>query len=200
VRIDFSGGVAVVTCRASGIGEACVQVLAVAAGSFVGSLDVGDASVDAAVAAVDAQCGVPQRTMPPEELTMGQWSFVARVDLRGAYPCRACERRGDSQHRVAGRHGLLPAVFVRACQGGPDQPDRVSAWGRNGAEEGARERVLAWLHADARAREGRAPGRLVQVREIAQAVAFLASAQASAVAGINLPVDAGYLVAIPWAS
>jgi enoyl-[acyl-carrier-protein] reductase (NADH) len=40
----------------------------------------------------------------------------------------------------------------------------------------------------------------VQVREIAQAVAFLASAQASAVAGINLPVDAGYLVAIPWAS
>jgi len=43
-------------------------------------------------------------------------------------------------------------------------------------------------------------GRLVQAREIAHAVAFLASAQAGAITGVNLPVDAGYLVAVPWAS
>ena len=43
-------------------------------------------------------------------------------------------------------------------------------------------------------------GRLIEPREIANAVAFLASDRASAITGINLPVDAGYLVATPWAS
>ncbi len=96
MRIDFSGRVAVVTD---------------AAGSVAGSLDVGeDASVDAAVAAVDAQCGVPQvlinsagvlqRTMAPEDLTLREWSFVARVDLRGTYPCRA--RFGAAMARAGG--------------------------------------------------------------------------------------------------
>lgn len=93
-----------VSCRASGIGEARVQVLAVAAGSFVGSLDVGDASVDAAVAAVDAQCGVPQRTMPPEEVTMGQWSFVARVAC--AAPTRAARASGGAIVNIASLAGM----------------------------------------------------------------------------------------------
>jgi NAD(P)-dependent dehydrogenase (short-subunit alcohol dehydrogenase family) len=43
-------------------------------------------------------------------------------------------------------------------------------------------------------------GRLIEPREIANAVAFLASNRASAITGINLPVDAGYRVATPWAS
>ena len=81
MRIDFSGQVAVVTGGASGIGEACVQVLAAAGarvvvadrnfaaaqavaaavGGIAVPLDVGDdGSVDTAVAAVEAQCGVPQ--------------------------------------------------------------------------------------------------------------------------------------------
>ncbi len=41
-------------------------------------------------------------------------------------------------------------------------------------------------------------GRLVSANEIANAVTFLASDLASAVTGINLPVDAGYLVAGSW--
>ncbi len=43
-------------------------------------------------------------------------------------------------------------------------------------------------------------GRLVRADEVAAAVVFLASDLASAVTGVNLPVDAGYLVATPWAS
>jgi len=43
-------------------------------------------------------------------------------------------------------------------------------------------------------------GRLVNPAEIAAAVAFLASPAASAITGVNLPVDCGYLVATPWAS
>jgi hypothetical protein len=43
-------------------------------------------------------------------------------------------------------------------------------------------------------------GRLIRPEEVAEAVAFLASDLASAITGTNLPVDAGYLVATPWAS
>lgn len=43
-------------------------------------------------------------------------------------------------------------------------------------------------------------GRLVQSREIAAAVTFLASDLASGITGVNLPVDVGYLVATPWQS
>ena len=41
-------------------------------------------------------------------------------------------------------------------------------------------------------------GRLVEPVEIARAVAFLASDQAAAITGINLPVDCGWLVAGSW--
>ncbi len=43
-------------------------------------------------------------------------------------------------------------------------------------------------------------GRLVHAEEIAAAVVFLGSAAASAITGVNLPVDCGYLVATPWSS
>jgi enoyl-[acyl-carrier-protein] reductase (NADH) len=43
-------------------------------------------------------------------------------------------------------------------------------------------------------------GRLVQPGEIAAAVGFLVSDLASAITGVNLAVDAGNLVALPWAS
>jgi enoyl-[acyl-carrier-protein] reductase (NADH) len=48
--------------------------------------------------------------------------------------------------------------------------------------------------------EATALGRLVRAEEIAQAVVFLASSAASAITGVNLAVDCGYLVATPWAS
>ncbi|MBX6370104.1 MAG: SDR family oxidoreductase, partial [Rhodospirillales bacterium] len=43
-------------------------------------------------------------------------------------------------------------------------------------------------------------GRLLDPREIAAAVCFLASDLASGITGVNLPVDLGYLVATPWQS
>jgi NAD(P)-dependent dehydrogenase (short-subunit alcohol dehydrogenase family) len=48
--------------------------------------------------------------------------------------------------------------------------------------------------------ESSALGRLVAAEEIAGAALFLCSSLASAVTGVNLPVDAGYLVATPWAA
>lgn len=43
-------------------------------------------------------------------------------------------------------------------------------------------------------------GRLVNPDEVARAMVFLASNCAAAITGVNLPVDAGYLVARSWAS
>ena len=41
-------------------------------------------------------------------------------------------------------------------------------------------------------------GRMVTPEDVARAVAFLASEDASAITGINLPVDCGWLVAPSW--
>ena len=41
-------------------------------------------------------------------------------------------------------------------------------------------------------------GRMIRPEEIANAVAFLMSDEASAVTGANLPIDAGWLVTSPW--
>ncbi|MBI5720990.1 MAG: SDR family oxidoreductase [Rubrivivax sp.] len=252
MKLDFSGQVAVVTGGASGIGEACAQVLAAAGarvvvadrnlaaaqavaaatGGIAVALDVGDdASVDAAVAAVEAQCGVPQvlvnsagvlqRTLPPEELTLREWDFVARIDLRGTYLC--CARFGAAMARAGG--GAIVNIASVAGMGsgplhsyGPAKAGVINLteclaaeWGSKGVrvnavspgfthtpalEKGITTRTLA---ADDMAGNS-ALGRLIQPREIAHAVAFLASTQASAITGINLPVDAGCLVATPWAS
>jgi NAD(P)-dependent dehydrogenase (short-subunit alcohol dehydrogenase family) len=43
-------------------------------------------------------------------------------------------------------------------------------------------------------------GRLVEPAEVASAVAFLASSAASAITGINLPVDCGWLAGATWAA
>ena len=47
---------------------------------------------------------------------------------------------------------------------------------------------------------GGASGRIVSPLEVAQAAAFLLSDEASAITGVNLPVDHGWLVASSWES
>jgi NAD(P)-dependent dehydrogenase (short-subunit alcohol dehydrogenase family) len=42
--------------------------------------------------------------------------------------------------------------------------------------------------------------RLLKPEEIAAGICFLASDLASGITGVNLPVDAGYLVGTPWAA
>ena len=46
--------------------------------------------------------------------------------------------------------------------------------------------------------ESSALGRLVRPSEIAETVAFLASSAASAITGVTIPVDAGWLIAPSW--
>lgn len=252
MKLDFSGQVAVVTGGASGIGEACVWVLAEAGaqvvvadrneaaaravaeaiGGIALALDVGEeASVEALVAAVQERCGVPnvlvnsagvlQRTLPPEELSLREWDFVARIDLRGTYLC--CARFGAAMAQrgsgaivniasVAGmgsgplhsygpaKAGVINLTECLAAEWGP-KGVRVNAVSPGFTHTPALEKGITTRTLETGAMTTHAAlGRLIEPREIANAVAFLASKQASAITGINLPVDAGYLVATPWAS
>jgi enoyl-[acyl-carrier-protein] reductase (NADH) len=45
-----------------------------------------------------------------------------------------------------------------------------------------------------------ATGHIASVNEVAQAAAFLLSDEASAITGVNLPVDHGWLVATSWST
>lgn len=196
------------------------------------AIDVGEEdSVNAAAEEVSAafgrvdvlvnSAGVLQRTLPPGQLTMKEWDFVARVDLRGTYLCCAAfgqlmvrQRRGAIVNvaSVAGmrsgplhsygpaKAGVISLGECLAAEWGPAgvRVNTISpgftatpALDRGFSTETLREGEL---------RSSSALNRLVRPEEIAAAVAFLASAAASAITGINMPVDCGYLVATPWAS
>lgn len=194
------------------------------------AMDVGDeSSVDRAAADIQVQlgsvdvlvncAGVLQRTLPPEELTLKEWDFVAHIDLRGTYLC--CARFGARMAQrglgvivniasVAGMrsgplHSYAPAkagvINLTECLAGEWGPKgvRVNCVSPGFTQTPALDRGFSThtLDAQALARHS-ALGRLVNADEIACAVTFLASDWASAITGINLPVDAGHLVAGSW--
>lgn len=165
--------------------------------------------------------GVLQRTLPPDQLSMKEWDLVNQIDLRGTSLCcavfgtaMAAERRGAIVNiaSVAGmRSGPLHAY-------GPAKAAVISLteclaaeWGRSGVrvnsvspgftrtpalEKGIDKKVMDIEQMV----NSSALGRLVEADEIAAAVGFLASDLASGLTGVNIPVDAGYLVATPWMS
>lgn len=193
-------------------------------------LDVGDEDAVAAAAArlheqdlaVDIlvnSAGVLQRTLPPGELTLKEWDFVSRIDLRGTYLCCAAfgtamarRRRGSIVNiaSVAGmRSGPLHA-YGPAKAGVISLTEGLAAeWGPSGVRVNcvspgftetpalAKGFSTATLQQDDLVASS-ALGRLVQPEEIARAVLFLACDWASAITGVNLVVDAGHLVATPW--
>lgn len=196
------------------------------------ALDVGEEQSVAAAATHVTQkfgrvdvlvnsAGVLQRTLPPGQLSMKEWDFVSRVDLRGTYLC--CAEFG--QHMARQRSGAI--VNIASVAGmrsgplhsyGPAKAGVISLgeclaaeWGPSGVrvntvspgftatpalDKGLATETLRENELEA----ATALHRLVKADEIAAAVVFLASPAASAITGINLPVDCGYLVATPWAS
>jgi len=245
--VNFAGRVAVVTGGASGIGAACADLLAAhgarvvvadrkpaakpGAHAVVG-IDVADEnSVAAAVDEIESRigpvavlvnsAGVLQRTLPPEQLALAEWDFVARVDLRGTYVCCAAfgapmAARGAGAivniasvagMRSAPLHSYGPAkagvIHLSECLAAEWGPKgvRVNTVSPGFTQTPALEKGKATgTLEDATMSASTALGRLIRAEEIAAAVVFLASDLASAITGVNLPVDAGFLVATPWAS
>lgn len=163
--------------------------------------------------------GVIQVPLPPEELSMSSWDHVVRVDQRGTYvACVAFGRRMAARGRgaivniasIAGMRSMPLHTYAPAKAAVIAMTECLAAeWGRSGVRVNAvspgytrtpaLQAAIERGQRDVTALEGNAAlGRLVEPGEIAIAVAFLASDEASAITGVNLPVDAGWLVATSW--
>lgn len=196
------------------------------------AMDVGDeASVKQVAEAVHARfgaldilinsAGVLQRTLPPDQLSLKEWDFVSRIDLRGTYLC--CAAFGTAMAE-RGQGCIVNIASVAGMRSGPLHsygPAKAGVislteglageWGPKSVrvncispgftqtpalDKGFSTQTLTPEQLSASS----ALGRLVQAEEIANAALFLSSPLASAITGVNLAVDAGYLVATPWAA
>jgi NAD(P)-dependent dehydrogenase (short-subunit alcohol dehydrogenase family) len=168
------------------------------------------------VAGLVTSAGIIQRPVPPEELSMEDWDRVVAVDQRGTYvSCLAFGRRMTA----AGAGSIVNIASVAGQRAMPLQaynPAKAAviamtanlavSWGAKGVrvnsvspgftltpairdaiEKG--ERDVSRIEADT------AMGRLVDPAEVAAAVSFLLSDEASAITGTDLVVDCGWMVA-----
>jgi short-subunit dehydrogenase len=163
--------------------------------------------------------GILQNRLPPEKLSMNEWERVLNVDFRGSYLC--CAVFGSAM--VKRKHGAI--VNIASIAGMRSNPLHAYApakaavismtaglaaeWGRTGVRVNAvspgytrTEALQAAIDRGDRdpsdLMSQAAMGRLVEPHEVAVGVAFLLSPQATAITGINLPVDAGWLAGSTW--
>ena len=165
------------------------------------------------VEALMANAGLIQPATPPEDFALADFDRVVAVNLRGVYV--SCVAAGKRMAR-RGRGGIVITGSVTASRAVPlhaYSPTKAAVvhmaaclaaeWGRSGVRVNAvspgyvgTPPVLAAIQRGqrdpAQLREAAAMGRMVEPAEIARAVAFLLSEDASAITGINLPVDAGW--------
>ena len=163
--------------------------------------------------------GIIQVPLPPEQLSMRVWDDVIRIDQRGTYvACVAFGKRMAARRRgsiiniasIAGMrsmplHAYAPAkaavISITEClaaEWGPAQV-RVNAVAPGHTRTPALQDAIDKGERDIAILENQnAFGRLVEPVEIARVVAFLASAEASAITGATIPVDCGWLVTPSW--
>ncbi|MFN0313581.1 MAG: SDR family NAD(P)-dependent oxidoreductase [Burkholderiales bacterium] len=155
----------------------------------------------------------------PEELSMQDWDRVIHIDQRGTYLAslafaQAMTTRGKGSivniASVAGMRSFPLHAYAPAKAAVLSMTECLAAeWGRKGVRVNAVSPGFTRTPAlQAKFDTGeRSPGamqsmsalgRLIDPTDIANAVAFLLSQEASAITGINIPVDAGWLVAQGW--
>lgn len=203
---------------ASGLGGAAYRVNVGDDSSVEALAQRVEAEVGPVFALVNS-AGVIQVPLPPEDLPLQAWDDVVRVDQRGTYLASvAFGRRMALRGRgaivniasIAGMRSMPLHAYTPAKAAVIAMTECLAAeWGRSGVRVNAVSpgytRTPALQGAIDRGqrdvtslRENAALGRLVEPEEIARAVAFLVSDDAGAITGINLPVDAGWLVATTW--
>jgi NAD(P)-dependent dehydrogenase (short-subunit alcohol dehydrogenase family) len=165
--------------------------------------------------------GITQGRASVDELSMHKWDDIVRIDQRGTYlSCiviaRAMlERRSGSIINVASVAGMrsLPLhAYAPAKAAVISMTETLAAeWGASGVRVNAvspgftmTERMRAAIGKgiidDKLLTSTAALHRLVEPSEVAKAIAFLASDNASAITGINLPVDCGWLAGSTWSA
>lgn len=165
--------------------------------------------------------GVLQQPLPPDQLSMNVWDEVIRVDQRGTYLTSVVFGKHMAKRRhgaivniasiVASRsvplHAYAPAkaavVSITECLAAEWGPAgiRVNAVSPGHTRTPALQDAIDKGERDVSTLErNNALGRMVEPVEVARAVAFLASSDAGAITGVNLPVDCGWLVTGSWHS
>jgi NAD(P)-dependent dehydrogenase (short-subunit alcohol dehydrogenase family) len=163
--------------------------------------------------------GILQVPGRARDLALSDWNRVMDIDLRGTW--LSASLFGERMRRAASGsivtvasvtgmrsvplHAYAPAKAAVIAM----TADLAAEWGRFGVRVNAvspgytatpaitsaierGERDPSVLENEA------AMGRMVRPDEVARAVCFLASDEASAITGVNLPVDGGWLVAPSW--
>lgn len=188
------------------------------------SVEKAAAQITERLGQVDAlvnSAGVLQRTLPPEDLSLKEWDRVARVNLRGTYLC--CRDFGSGMAK-RGRGSIVNIASVAGMRSGPLHsyaPAKAGVinlteclageWGPKGVRVNCVSPGFTATPALTRGFESHtlkqqdllnsaALGELLQAEDIARAILFLLSDWAKAITGVNLPIDAGYLVAGSWGS
>jgi NAD(P)-dependent dehydrogenase (short-subunit alcohol dehydrogenase family) len=156
-----------------------------------------------------------------ERVRMDQWDREVNIDLRGTFlvtrsvGVRMAERKRGAIVNVASVAGMTsgPIHAYTAAKAGVIQLTQTLAaeWGRAGVRVNAVSpgftRTVALeagiasgaLNEEMLSRPT-AMNRLVEPIEVAQAIAWLLSPDSSAVTGVNLPVDAGFVAGSTWAA
>jgi NAD(P)-dependent dehydrogenase (short-subunit alcohol dehydrogenase family) len=187
-----------------------------------GGVTAGIADIEAAhgpITGLVNAAGVFGKMHSLERVRMEQWDREVNIDLRGTFMVaravgvRMAKRRNGAIVNVASVAGMAsgPIHAYTAAKAGVIQLTQTLAaeWGRAGVRVNAvspgftRTAMLeAGIASGALDKERlarpSAMNRLVEPMEVAQAIAFLLSPQASGITGINLPVDAGFLAGSTW--
>lgn len=159
-----------------------------------------------------------QAPAPVARLRMEKWDDVVRVTQRGTYLCCSlfgeamAARGGGAIVNIASVGGIRSLPFhaysqakaavimmtaTLACEWGA-RGVRVNALSPGFTRTPAVQAAIDQGHDTAPVRAGTPMGRLVEPDEVAQAALFLVSPAASAITGINLPVDCGWLAGNSW--
>lgn len=217
--------VAVIDRNLEGADRVAAEIDGLAYGLDVGDEHAVEQTVSAIesefgpVTALVNSAGLLQVPVRPAELAMATFDEIVRVNQRGLYLCcvafghRMVSRRAGAIVNIASISGMA-AMPLHAYS--PTKAAVISIteclaaeWGPAGlrinavspgytltpAVQGAIDRGQRDPSVLARSA---ALQRLIDPGEIATAVAFLLSPAASAITGINLPVDAGLLCGVTW--
>lgn len=165
--------------------------------------------------------GIVQSPDAPDTLAHSEFQRVLAIDFEGTYAC--CAEFGSAMAQ-RGRGAIVNIASVAGMRSMPLHaytPAKAAVislgeclageWGRAGVRVNTvspgytvtaalQGQIDLGLRDPGKLKANSALGCLIAPSDIAQAVVFLLSDQASVITGINLPVDAGWLVAGSWST
>ncbi|MFN3447172.1 MAG: SDR family NAD(P)-dependent oxidoreductase [Roseococcus sp.] len=222
------GARVVVTDRDAARAEALARAIGAAAMALdVATQEANEAcaaAIEAEIGPVEilvTSAGVLQRPLRAEELPEAVVQDVVRIDQIGTWNSAVAFGR---RMALRGRGAIVTIGSIAGIRSMPlhaYSPAKAAVlemtrclaaeWGRSGVRVNAvspgftrtpaLQRAIEAGERDATLLEGTsALGAMVTPEDIAEAVCFLCSDAARAITGVNLPVDAGWLVAGSWAT